>query len=129
VEELLIVLLQAFGEVILQVLIYLPFELPWTSSRESETGASGCGWAFFYLFVGVGLGWVSTLVFRHVLLPHPALRIANLVVAPLACGTVSWLLARGRAKRGGAGVPEIHFFLAAVFAFAFASARFVWATR
>jgi hypothetical protein len=57
------------------------------------------------------------------------LRVANLVVAPLSCGTVSWLFARWRAKQGRGGVPEIHFFFAAMFAFGFAAARFVFAAR
>lgn len=38
-EEVLIIALQALGELIFQVLIYLPFDVPWTRrNTESETG-------------------------------------------------------------------------------------------
>jgi hypothetical protein len=130
-EEILIVVLQVLGELILQVLIYLPFEWPRSFSRRhrEDRGESGCGWGALYLLLGALIGWLSVLIFPHVLLPYPWLRIANLIAAPLACGWISYALARWRQSRGLRAEPGAHFFSGLLFALAFVVTRFVLAQK
>jgi hypothetical protein len=127
VEEILIVVLQAVGELFLQVIIYLPFE--WPRSWRGRGEAAGCGWGLLYLLFGAGIGWVSVLIFPHVFLPYPWLRVANLAAAPLACGWTSYLFARWRQSRGQQADPPAHFFSGAMFALAFVIVRFILAKK
>ncbi len=127
-EELLVVLVQIVVEVAVQAIVYLPFDFSFY--RSEGAGDSGaCGWVVLYLVLGSACGGLSVLVAPHVLLPSPALRLVNLVVAPLAAGGLSWAISRRRRARGTAIDPPIHGLYAFVFALAFAAVRLAYAAR
>jgi hypothetical protein len=130
-EEILIVILQLVGELILQILIYLPFEWPrsWRRAEGEDRRESGCAWGILYLLLGALVGWLSVLLFPYVFLPYLWLRVANLIAAPLACGWTSYAFARWRQARGAKTDPAAHFFSGLLFALAFVVARFVLARR
>jgi hypothetical protein len=127
VEESLLIVLQFFGEVLLEVLIWVPFDWPRPEARDRS--GSGSTWTFLYLLIGALMGGVSLLIVPHVLLPYPWLRMLNLVVAPITCGLVSWQIAKWRARFGRDLQPLNHLWYGAAFALGVAVVRFIGANR
>lgn len=127
-EEFLVLLVQFVVEVLLDVLIWLPFE--WPLNRNARTGGrEGCGWLGLYLILGGAAGGVSLLIRPMLVLPSAPLRIANLLVSPVAAGAVSWTLARWRRSRGAAVDPNTHLGTAIVFVLAFGGVRLAYGGR
>ena len=124
-EEVLVVVFQIFFEVVLQSLGWLPLEF----SSRSDRGGRGCGWLVLHAVVGGLAGFVSALVFPNLLLPFAALRVANLIVAPLVVGGLGYLFARWRQARGRAADGWAHFWHGFLFALMFGLARFAFAAR
>lgn len=126
-EEILAILFQAFFEVGLQLLIYLPFEFAGSWFGRKSDG--WFGWFIMYGIVGGVFGLLSTVVAPKLLLPHPALRIANLFAAPLIAGGFAYVIADWRRRGGAAVAPANHFGHAALFALMFGLARFAYGTH
>lgn len=127
-EEVLVLLVQVVAEVLVDVLIYLPFDVP--LSRDEKTGERrGAGWLFVYALAGGVLGGLSLLLVPDLVLRSPALRLANLAVAPLASGGVSWGLAAWRRSRGARADPPTHFWTAFWFVLAFGAVRLAYGGR
>ena len=127
-EEVLIVLVQFVAEVLFEVLIYLPFDLPWR--RDAATGErTGVGWLVGYAFAGGAVGGISLLVAPRLLIHSVPLRLANLVVAPVVAGGLSWALAAWRRSRGAATSPRTHLWTAFWFVLAFSGVRLAYAAR
>jgi hypothetical protein len=127
-EDLIVTIFQALFEFVLEVFFYIPFDWP-SSSRsqpESETIiGSCCSW-----FVGgCILSWLLMLVFNHTFITHPALRIANLVLAPITSAFVSQAVARHRNKRNRFIIPRNHFWQAFWFTLGIVTVRFAYAVR
>ncbi|MBX3399295.1 MAG: hypothetical protein KF873_11175 [Gemmataceae bacterium] len=125
-EEILVIFFQLFFEFFIQVVgsgLLDGIGRATTSKRED-----GCAILLLHIFFGGGLGWISTLIAPKLFLPLAALRIANLIVAPLVAGAVSYLIAKWMAKNGtsnGSG----HFVHGFLFALMFGLARFAFAAR
>jgi hypothetical protein len=129
VEEVLILLVQFVAEVLIELLIYLPFDLP--LSRDAKTGErQGCGWLVLYLMLGGMVGGLSLLIAPRLLLHSPPLRVANLIVAPVATGGLSWSLATWRRSRGvAAACPTTHLWTGFLFVLAFGGVRLAYGGR
>src|SRR5262245_29021211 len=127
-EEVLIFVLQLMVEVLVEVLVYLPFDLP--LQRSEVTGErKGWGWGLVYLLLGGAVGGLSLLVAPRLLLHSAGARVANLLLAPLAAGGLSWGLAEFRRAGGAAVCPRTHFWTAFGFVFAFAGVRLAYAAH
>jgi len=128
VEELLIVVVQFLAELLLEVVIYLPFDLP--LSRDEKTGErTGWGWHFVYLVVGGLVGGLSLFFAPRHLISSAALRLTNFVVAPIAAAGVSWGLTAWRRSRGAATCPQTHLWTAFWFVLAFGGVRLAYAAH
>jgi hypothetical protein len=128
VEEALVVIVQFIVEVLLQVLIYLPFDLP--LRRDAKTDErSGPGWLVLYVVAGGAVGGLSLLVAPHLLIHTVPLRLANLVVAPVVAGALSWWLADVRRSRGAVTQPLTRLWTAFWFVLAFSGVRLAYAAR
>jgi len=127
-EELLIILFQFFFEVILQVLAELPWDIG-ISRREDWSVERPFLFALLSLAFGLLLGGLSLALFPHTFLHHPWLRIANLLVSPLATGGTSWSIASLRKKGSPQVSPGHHFAYSFLFSLAFAAIRFTYALR
>lgn len=127
-EEILIVILQFLFEFALDVLGNLPFDWPSRnrSTPEPENIFLRC---FLWFCGGCLLAGLSLIVFRHTLIAAPALRIANLVLAPLASAFLSAAIARQRALENPFIVPRNHFWQAFWFTLGLVAIRFAYATR
>lgn len=72
---------------------------------------------------------VSVLLFKHTLIRGSALRIANLVLAPIASAYLARYLARRRSTRVGSIIPRTRFWQAFWFTLGLVSIRFAYASR
>jgi hypothetical protein len=130
-EDLLIVILQFFFEVLLQVLAELPWDLFVGSRQTSPNHEAGPGlWVVLSLAAGAGFGGISLLVFPTTLLHWSAARMANLIVAPAISGFVSFSFWRARKRaavnRSDAKMRAVY---AGCFTFGLAVIRFTFAGR
>lgn len=127
-EELLILLTQILGELAVNILINLPFHWPWRK-RATPNPASSVLAGMIWLALGCLLGWASTLLFQHTLIPLPALRILNVMVAPIAAASLARALARRAAQDKPDVDPQTDFWQAFWFTLGFVLVRFVYASR
>lgn len=129
-EELLILLLQAFGEVLFQILgSGLLDLLTWTWEKEDSPRSRGCTLVLVMLVLGGLLGWLSIWLVPHTLLPWAWLRIANLVIGPAISASVSWRIASWRRGRGYDTDPRIHALIAGAACASMVLVRFVGSVR
>jgi len=128
VEEIVVLLIQFVVEILLQAVVYLPFDFSFY--RDEKSGErSGCGWMSVYLILGGGLGALSLLIAPRLLLDSIALRVGNLILAPLAAGGLSWAVSEWRRGRGAVVCPRSHFWFGFWFALAFGGVRLAYAAR
>lgn len=124
-EELAVVLIQAFVEFFLEFIVWFGVDLQWTR----DDGWLGVGRVVFFLALGGVLGWVLNHAHTRLLMPNDGLRIAALVIGPLAAGGIAWWTARWRLRHGRAIVPLNHFVTAFCFVLAFDLVRFAYGAR
>lgn len=125
-EEVLVVALQLFFEFFVQL---LGSGLLDTASRGTSAKNDGCFYILLHTVVGGGLGFVSTLIVPHLVIPFLWLRLLNLVVAPLVAGSISYGFASWAKSKGNAHDPDSHFLHGFLFALMFGLARFAFAAR
>jgi len=123
VEEVPILILQLLLELGAQILGNLGVEFATTKVREDH---KGCGWLVLFILSGAIFGGISLAIFPRVLLATLALRVANLILAPLLAGGCSVLMVRFGAFSGSAAS---HFWRGFWFAMAFGLVRFIWTGR
>ena len=130
-EELLIVVLQFLFETLVDALIYWPFESAtdrmWASRRAENASKH------FPLIVaaiaGGAVGTISLVVMPHTWLRSEALRIANLLLAPLISAGSAWLIASRRTYRHTQTPAGEHAWFGFWFTLTFVVVRFTWGTR
>lgn len=123
VEEIIAVIVQLVLEVGLQVLVSGGIE---AASAVSKKGSGGCGWLIGHGLIGGFCGWLSTLLFPHLMLPYPWLRVANLIVAPFIAGILTAVLDQWFNKGRDGSTAFWHGF---TFALLFNLARFAFGAR
>ena len=124
-EEVVAVLFQVFFELAIQMLGSPG--ISWATGNDKFD--KGCGYFFLHAFAGGSLGWISTLIAPQLVLPFVWMRIANLIVAPLVSGAISYGFASWAKSRGSKWDPKTHFIHGALFAFMFGAARFAFGTH
>jgi|SRR5579863_758545 len=126
-EDILIAILQFLMETLLESLSIFP--IGWSKSPQQLDSEERWGRGLLMFLIGAGIGWLSVLVFGHSLIRLSALRIANLVVAPI----ISALLAKGIANYRSQTNPEIiprkRFWHAFWFTFGLVLVRFIHASH
>ncbi len=127
-EFLFELLFQFFGELLLQFLVEVCFELGLRGLarglRWVPTPPIAAAWV---TLGGVAAGALSLLLFPHSAIRNPTLRLVNLAVTPLLAGAAMMLVGRLRAKKGQALVRLDRFGYAFLFAFTMALMRYNWA--
>ena len=125
-EELLVVVLQFIVEVGFEVLANLPLE--WVPERPASGRTKV---VLAWLFVGGCVGWLSTLVLRQTMIHVPALRLLNLLIAPLVSGLVAsaWGDLRERRGRRRRASHDHHFWRSFAFTLGLVLMRFAYAAR
>src|SRR5450756_593984 len=127
-EDLIIAILQGLFEFLLEIFSSIPFDLPSIrrNSQEPETVASKC---CLWFLIGAGLASLSILFLKYTWISHPALRIANLIIAPLASAFISEAIARHRRRRNHFIIPRNHFWQAFWFTLGIVFVRLAFAIR
>lgn len=125
-EEIIILIIQVFFEIFLQIFSYLPFDL---SSKKKPDPQSIWPFSILWFFGGCFLGWLSLFLFEHTFIPTFGLRITNLVLSPIVAAFLSETIATRRAKENDFVVPRDHFWLAFWFTLGFTVVRFAYATH
>ncbi|CAN5259950.1 hypothetical protein BH11PLA2_BH11PLA2_11380 [soil metagenome] len=115
-EEVIVIFLQVFFELGLQL-----FASGLVDGISFGKHNDGCAMFGIHMFLGGGLGWLSTLIFPNLLLPHIALQITNLVFAPIFAGAISTWIVCAMTKQESHKNAFWHGFL---FALMFGLARF-----
>ena len=130
-EELLVLILQFFFEVIFQVLLEWPWDEILKSRKNGSNSESHLGlWIVLSFFAGAFVGLASLIALPNTLLHSGTARMANLVVAPTISALVPLLLSRSSKRRGGnRPSPKTRAICAACFTFALAIIRFTYAGR
>src|SRR5205823_6727789 len=95
---------------------------------DGKADGDGCGWLVLFAVIGGVCGGISLVLVPKLLLPSLGLRVLNLVLAPIAAGGMSYLVARHAWAAGGYG-PRHHFWRGFWFALAFGLVRFAYAHR
>jgi hypothetical protein len=124
-EELLIAILQGLFEFIVEVLSYSTLDWPFDRKWPESSVGKYCLW----FIIGCGLACISMLFLKHTWITHPALRLANLVFAPLISAFISLAIARRRSRRNPSIVPRNHFWQAFWFTLGVVTVRFAYAVR
>lgn len=122
------IILQFFGELVLQALFQLIVELGFhsladTVRRPRNPVLSTVGFTLW----GLIAGGISLWLFPTSHIHKPIYRQINLIVTPVALGFVMVLIGKIRLKKGQNLVRLDQFGYAFVFAFAMALLRFIWA--
>ena len=124
-EELVGLLIQLLFEVVLPVLGSIPVDRSLNRRGRNQEST----FLFVNAAAGVLVGLLSLVIYPHLLLPQPWMRIAALIVNPLLSGGLAVLV-------GGLVLPSHHqvsrssrFWHAALFAFLIGSLRFLFADR
>jgi hypothetical protein len=127
-EEIVALLVQFIFEVGLQLLGSLGVDFLTASRSQDEKENAGCGWLVLFAVVGGICGGLSLLAAPHLFLPNLALRIANLIIAPVVAGALSYLVAR-YVWTSRQLMATHHFWRGFWFALAFGLVRFASAHR
>jgi hypothetical protein len=117
-------LLEVFGELILELVFELGFRAIAAMFRHSDRRV---GLAFGYAIAGLCLGGMSAVFVKGLLLHDPWMRYANLVGSPLVVGLMMGYLGRVRSRRRLDRIPLDTFAFGYLFALCFAFARFILA--
>jgi len=128
VEEILVAIIHFIFELVMEVLLNFPFDLPSKnrSSPEPETIWPVCIMWFVCAFL---LGLASLYFFKHSLINNPSLRIANLVLAPLISACLSQKIAAHRAQKNHFIVPRNHYWQAFWFTLSFTMVRYAYTSH
>ena len=127
-DEVLAVIIQFVVEFVLNVGIDIPFEWP-SRHRRTPEPESVSGVCVFWLIFGAALAGLSLLIFPGTIVSLPALRIVNLLLAPVASGLLSFKLAQRRARTNPNILPRNHFWQAFWFTIGWVAIRFAYAGR
>lgn len=122
------ILFQFLGEMAVQMLFELLAEIGVHSMADTlkkprNPVLSGIG----FLLWGALAGGISLIVLPHSAITNPVLRKANVLVTPLAVGTVMMLIGRRRGRLGQTLVRLDRFGYAFAFALAMALVRYALA--
>jgi hypothetical protein len=125
VEEVLVVFLQFFFEIVMEIVVYVGLDWGWSRGSDRD----GCFYVLVFMLMGGLLGAVMNWVHPGLLTPWPAARVAGLIIWPIVAGSVSWLVASALAKRGQALNARMHFWSAFLFVLGFNLVRFMFGAR
>ena len=127
--ELLLIVLQFLGEIVLQIVFETLGEVGLRSLREPfrrPEPPHPVLAAIGYALLGAIAGGISLWLFPKLFITTEWLRIANLVVTPVAAGGAMCLVGYWRRKRDQALIRLDRFAWGFLFALAMAIVRFAW---
>jgi hypothetical protein len=132
-EDFLIILLQALGEFIFELLAWWPWDWfwYWGDSRWNPPRRADPFWVAIFSSVAVGalLGWASIHFFPAVIVRWSWLRVTLLFVSPPLSGFMAREWAKWRHKQNALIDFDVHFLIGLCFSIGFVWVRFALANR
>lgn len=139
--QIFIWILEVCGELLIQIAgesVAGLFESKVTQRRTQRASAppapaspptfwQALGKCVLYTLAGAAIGWMSTLVFPHLLIRIPALELLHVVVSPVVAALAMVWLGNWRRKHDRQAVGFDHFMYAYCFALAMAVLRNAYA--
>jgi len=124
-EDLLIIAIQGMLQLLVESIVYIPFDWP---SKKRITPDAQRVWpkATILFLIGCVFGGVSVFVIEHSLLQLPALRVINLLAAPLFSAFLSRVIANRRSETNANIIPRNHFWQAFWFTLGLVMVRFAY---
>ena len=126
-EEIVAVIFEFFGELILQLVVEGLAELGFYTFRKDGKKLHPALAVIGYILLGAAFGLCSLWLFPHHFVHQPLLRLASLIATPIIAGAMAVGLGHLRAKKDQPQVRLDQFRYAYLFALSFALVRFVWA--
>jgi hypothetical protein len=127
-EELLIIVIQFLFEFILNVLGNIPFDWP-SRTRTTPEPDNNFSHSLLWFCGGCILAGVSLLIFKQSIITVSALRMANLLLAPIVSAFISEAIANHRARSNMYIIPRNHFWQAFWFTLGLTLIRFAYTSR
>ena len=124
-EEIIILIIQFFVEVVGQTLLELPFDM--ITSKTDSTSERGFKLGVSAIFVGALVGWITLWIAPHSLVKYAWLRCANLILSPLLSYAIAKNLANRRIKKGRHINPIVQARIGFLFTFSLAAIRLAYA--
>ena len=129
-EELILVILTFVGEILLESLIYFPWDIFMVSREKKKDGElNAFGWLLISLFAGMAVGGISVWILSSAMLLFSWLRVANLLIAPLLAGGFALRMSKRRNQKEIDSNNKLHYFIAFVFTAGVIGVRFVLTTK
>lgn len=125
--ELLLAVLQFLAELLLQLVLEVLAEMGWRVARAPfQNRRPLAAWAgvIGYPALGAAMGYASVWLFPVSFISSPTLRLANLVLTPIAAGAAMAALGAWRARHQQGLVGLDRFVFGFLFALAMALVRF-----
>jgi hypothetical protein len=134
-EEVLVVILGAVVELVVEMLAYVPWDL-WLSFLERRRTTPGGpferplgGVVLIGTAIGLVLGGISLVIRPQTMLPSAWLRILNVLAAPILSGLLARTTAIRRSAMSQPSSPRHHFWFAFVLTLSLAVVRFAFGAR
>lgn len=124
-EEVVAVFFQLFFEMVIQ--FFGSSGLSWATGDDRFD--RGCTTVVLHAIAGGSIGWISTLIAPHLVLPYAWMRLTNLIVSPALSGLISYGIAKYANSKGSKWDPTAHFLHGIMFALMFAGARLAFGAR
>lgn len=129
-EEALIVIITFLAQLLLESLVYFPWDILLVLRERRREGKSNkYGWALISLLMGTIIGGVSVGLFSNAVLPFSWLRVLSLVVAPFLAGALALRMSRRRNQKKLTSDNKLHYLVAFLFTLGFLGVRFVFAIK
>lgn len=129
-EEILIVVITFLGQLLLESLLYFPWDM-FVIFHEKYRGGkyNKFGWALISLLVGMTVGIISVGIFSDAVLPFSWLRVLNLIVAPFLAGALALRMSRRRNQKELTSDNKLHYLVAFLFTLGLLGVRFVFTAK
>lgn len=129
-EEILVIIVSFVGEILLESLLYFPWDIFITSFEKRKEGElNRVGWGFGSLFIGMAIGAISVKLFSDAILPFSWLRILNLILAPLFAGIIALRMSKRRNQKNLTSDNKLHYLIAFLFTLGMIGTRLVLTTK
>jgi len=125
-EEIIVLVLSFVGELLIESLMYFPWDIFMASyERKKEGEINNFGWFAISLFFGIGIGYVSLRLLPKIIIQYSWLRILNLILAPLIAGAIAVNMSKRREQKELTTNNKLHYLIGFLFTLGLVSVRYV----
>ena len=129
-EELIVFILSFVGELLVEILLYFPWDLFVGSyERKKDEELNVFGWCILSLLIGIGVGAFTVFVVPNIIFDSSWLRITNLILAPFIAGFIALKMSKRRGQKHLNSNNKLHYLVGFLFTFGLVCTRYVMAIK